>query len=210
MDWNIKEWPISLITAIIANILYYAFLIPASFTFLKFPFQAYNPFLDTVSSLGDTGKNPKGWILFSICLILIGITLVPFFIDMNRWYDKQPEKKKLVRIIQILGYLNSISMVMIGFYPTDIRSFEHGFWSLMNFLFIVSMIIITIIALWDHPSFIRQIAYLGFITCGFCFLYIILGIFDLRGVTTIWEWLSFMAGLAYALTIALNIYKKGL
>ncbi len=210
MDWNIKEYPISLITAIIANILYYAFLIPASFTFLKFPFQTYNPFFDTVSSLGDTGKNPRGWILFSICLILLGIILVPFFIDMSRWYDNQPEKKKLIRTIQILGYLNSVSMIMIGIFPTDIRSFEHGFWSFMNFLFIVSIIIITIITLWDHPSYIRQIAYIGVFTCGSCFLYIIFGIFNLRGITTIWEWLTFIGSLAYALAIALNIYNKGL
>ncbi|MFX0095404.1 MAG: hypothetical protein ACFFBD_26955, partial [Candidatus Hodarchaeota archaeon] len=73
MDKTVKGIPLYLISVILTNILYYAFLIPAA---LLYP--GYSPFQHTVSALGNTTNNPNGWFLFSICLILMSIALIPF------------------------------------------------------------------------------------------------------------------------------------
>ncbi|MFX1535422.1 MAG: DUF998 domain-containing protein, partial [Promethearchaeota archaeon] len=106
-----------LISAALSNFLFYAFLIPAA---LLYP--GYSPFRNTVSALGNTTKNPNGWILFSICLILMAIALIPFILGTKKWYESQPSVKKYIVAIQILGLFNSFSMIMIAIFPTDTAS----------------------------------------------------------------------------------------
>ena len=142
MSKTIKRLPLYLISIILANIFYYAFLIPAAFLY-----PGYSPFKNTVSSLGDTTKNPNGWFLFSISLFLMSIALIPFLIGTKKWYESQPSVKKSIIAIQIIGFFNSFSMVMIGIYPTDTASVQHDFWSLMNFLCIELVIILGIVGL---------------------------------------------------------------
>ncbi|UCG04235.1 MAG: DUF998 domain-containing protein, partial [Candidatus Heimdallarchaeota archaeon] len=70
MDWKkiASKQNLYLNSAALSNFLFYAFLIPAA---LLYP--GYSPFRHTVSALGNTTKNPNGWFLFSICLILMAI-----------------------------------------------------------------------------------------------------------------------------------------
>jgi hypothetical protein len=111
-----KKLPLYLISAALSNILYYALLIPAA---LLYP--GYSPFQHTVSALGNTTINVNGWFLFSICLILIAISILPFIFCTKRWYETQLSVKPYIRSIQILGLFNSFSMVMIALFPTDIE-----------------------------------------------------------------------------------------
>ncbi len=89
MNKTIKRIPLYLISVILTNIFYYALLIPAAFLY-----PGYSPFQHTVSALGNTIKNPNGWFLFSISLILMNIALIPFIIAQKKWYESQPSIKK--------------------------------------------------------------------------------------------------------------------
>ncbi len=204
MNKTIKGIPIYLIFAILANIFYYGFLIPAAFLY-----PGYSPFLYTVSALGNTEKNPNAWFLFSISLILIGIVLVPYFFDMKKWYETQPNFKKFIIAIQIIGYFNSFSLIMIAIFPTNTASDLHSFWSIMNFFCIELIIILVVIGLRKHPSYWKRISIIAAVDFVLCATYLTL-LRVYRAIATIFEWLTFIFALGIILLIAINMYKKGL
>ena len=204
MNKTVKGIPLYLISVILTNILYYAFLIPAAFLY-----PGYSPFQHTVSALGNTTNNPNGWFLFSISLILMAIALIPFIIDTKKWYEGQPSVKKYIIAIQILGLFNSFSMVMIGIFPTDIASTQHNFWSLMNFLCIELVILLAIVGLRNHPSYWNRLSIIAIIDFVFCATYLIL-LRVYRPIATIFEWLTFIFILGFLLMLALNMYKEEL
>ncbi len=204
MTKTVKGIPLYLISVIATNIIYYAFLIPAAFLY-----PGYSPFQHTVSALGNTTKNPSGWFLFSICLILMSIALIPFIIDQKKWCEGQPSVKKYIIAIQILGYFNSISMTMIGIFPTDTASSQHSFWSLMNFLCIELVIILAIIGLRNHPSYWKRLSIIAIMDFVFCATYLTL-LRVYRPIATIFEWLTFIFILGFLLMLGFNMYKEGL
>lgn len=192
-----------LISAALSNFFFYAFLIPAA---LLYP--GYSPFRHTVSALGNTTKNPNGWFLFSICLILMAIALIPFILGTKKWYESQPSVKKYVLAIQILGLFNSFSMVMIAIFPTDTASAQHNFWSLMNFICIELVILLAIIGLQRHPSYWNRLSIIAILDFVFCATYLFL-LRANRPIATIFEWLTFTFILGFLLLLALNMYKEG-
>ncbi|NHJ02542.1 MAG: DUF998 domain-containing protein [Candidatus Heimdallarchaeota archaeon] len=199
-----KRLPFYLISTALANIFYYGLLIPAA---LLYP--GYSPFQHTVSALGNTTKNPNGWFLFSICLILIAIALIPFVLDMKKWYEAQFSVKKYIVAIQVLGLFNSFAMVMIAIFPTDLSSTEHNFWSLMNFICIELVILLAIIGLRTHPSYWNRLSIIALVDFVCCVTYLYL-LRAYRPIATIFEWLTFILILAYLFLLAYNMYKEKL
>lgn len=204
MNRTVKGIPLYLISVILTNLLYYAFLIPAA---LLYP--GYSPFQHTVSALGNTTKNPNGWFLFSISLILIAFAIIPFIIDTKRWYEGQPAVKKYIRAIQIVGLFNSFSMIMIAIFPTDVASAQHNFWSLMNFLCIELVILFAIVGLRNHPSYWNRLSIIAIMDFVFCITYLFLLRFY-RPIATIFEWFTFILILGFLLLLGLNMYKEEL
>lgn len=199
-----RKIPLYLISVILTNVCYYAFMIPAAFLY-----SGYSPFEKTVSALGSTTGNPNGWFLFSISLILMSITLLPLIFSIKRWYLAQPSVKKSVYAIQIIGLFNSFSMTMIAIFPTDVFSDQHNFWSLMNFLCIELVILITIIGLRNHPAYWNRLT----IIAVFDFVFVITYLYLLRAyrpIATIFEWLTFIFILGFLLMIGINMYKEDL
>lgn len=204
MNKTIKGIPLYLISVILTNIFYYGFLIPAAFLY-----PGYSPFSHTVSALGNTTKNPNGWFLFSISLIVMSLALIPFIIDAKKWYDSQPSVKKYIIAMQIIGFFNSFSMVMIAFFPTDIASPQHNFWSLMNFLCIELVIILAVVGLRNHPSYWKHLSIIAIMDFLFCATYLtLLQLF--RPIATIFEWLTFICILGFLLMLGINMYKEQL
>ena len=204
MNKTIKGIPLYLISAILGNIFYYAFLIPAA---LLYP--GYSPFLHTVSALGHTTENPNGWVLLTICLILIGIALIPFFIGVKKWHESYPKAKNYMIAIQILGLLDCFSMIMIGISPVDTVTIQHNFWSVMNFICIYINLLLFIIGLRNHPSYWKRLSIIGAINFAFCGTYLAL-MSVYRLFSNIFEHLTFMVVLGLILMLALNMYKEEL
>jgi len=204
MNKTIKAIPLYLISLILTNIFYYAFMIPGA---LLYP--GYSPFEHTVSAIGNTTRNPNGWFLFSISLILMAIALIPFIFDTKKWYEAQSSVKKYVIAIQIIGLFNSFSMIMIAINPTDTASEAHGFWSLMNFLCIELVIVLAIIGLRNHPSYWKRLTIIAVLDFVFCITYLVL-LRAYRPIATIFEHLTFMLILGYLLLLGYNMYKEDL
>ncbi|MHA1300184.1 MAG: DUF998 domain-containing protein [Candidatus Helarchaeota archaeon] len=201
MDWNPKNWPICFTTSLIINMLYYALLIPGM---LAYP--GYNPFIHAVSSIGAIYSNPNGWYFFSICLILIGIVNIFYYYGFNYWYRDAPEKERKIRIVQIFGIFDSISLIFIAIFPTDAAHPPHEFWSIMDFIFIILTILTLVIVLWDHPGFDKKIGYYGYTVIGICGSYGLLNALWMD--ITFLEHLSFMAALFFALLVGIQIYRN--
>jgi hypothetical protein len=206
MSWKkiARSQNLYLISAALSNFLFYAFLIPAA---LLYP--GYSPFRHTVSALGNTTKNPDGWFLFSICLILIAIAIIPFILGTKKWYESQPSVKKYVQAIQIIGLFNSFSMVMIAIFPTDTASGQHNFWSLMNFICIELVILLAVIGLRKHPAYWNRLSIIAILDFVFCATYLFL-LRAYRPIATIFEWLTFTFILGFLFLLAFNMYKEGL
>jgi len=204
MNKTIKGIPVYLISLILTNIFYYAFMIPGA---LLYP--GYSPFEHTVSAIGNTTRNPNGWFLFSISLILMAIALLPFIFDTKKWYESQPSVKKIIIAIQIIGIFNSFSMIMIAINPTDTSSAQHNLWSLMNFLCIELVIILAVIGLRNHPSYWNRLTIIAILDFVFCITYLTL-MRVYRPIATIFEHLTFMLILGYLLLLGFNMYKEKL
>ena len=198
--------PLFLISIISTNILYYIFLIPAA---LVYP--GYSPFKNTVSALGGVNKNPNGWWLFSLSLILMALAILPFIFEMRRWYKTHPSIKNYIYAIIVVGVFNSFSMIMIAIFPTDLPATSdlHDFWSVMDFLCIELVILFTIIGLRQHPAYWNRLSIIGLSGFVFCITYLFLYI-NFRSVATIFEWLTFMTTLGFLLMVGINMYKENL
>ena len=56
-----KGFPLYFKSIIVSNILYYVFMVTGGLLY-----SGYSPLTFTVSSIGNTEKNPNGWFLFSL------------------------------------------------------------------------------------------------------------------------------------------------
>ncbi|MHA1689616.1 MAG: DUF998 domain-containing protein [Promethearchaeota archaeon] len=204
MTKTIKGIPLYLISIILTNIFYYGFLIPGA---LLYP--GYSPFTHTVSAIGNTTKNPNGWYLFSISLILMAIALIPFILSLKKWYEVESSVKKTIVAIQVIGLFNSFALVMIALNPTDLSSAQHNFWSLMDFIFIELVILLAVIGLRKHPSYWNRLSIIALFDFVFCITYLYL-LNAYRPIATIFEWLTFILILTYLLMVGLNMYKEKL
>jgi hypothetical protein len=140
---------------------------------------------------------------------LIGIVLVPYFFDLKKWYEPHSTLKGNIIAIQVIGYFNSFSLIMIAIFPTNTASDLHGFWSLMNFLCIELVILLVVIGFRKHPSYWKRISIVAMVDFVLCITYLtLLRVF--REIATIFEWLTFIFALGIILLIALNMYKTGL
>lgn len=199
---EIKKYPDYLKWIIITNICYYGLLIPAA---LIDP--GYSPITNTVSSLGNTAKNPV-WFFFSLSLIFMAYALLPFFWDLRRLYTNQPEVKKYIIPIIAIGFFNSFALIMIAINPTNIFSSSHNFWSLVNFICIELVIILAVIGLRNHPAYNNKISLIALFDFVFCFVYLQL-LHHVDWAPTL-EWLTFIFILSYLLILSLQMHKANL
>ena len=199
---KVQSLPLYLKSIIITNICYYGLLIPAA---LIYP--GYSPITHTVSSLGNTYKNPA-WYLFSISLIFMGYALLPFIWDLRKWYSDQPAVKKYIIPIIAIGFFNSFALIMIAIHPTNIFSTSHNFWSLVNFICIELVILLAVIGLRNHPAYDNRISIIAGFDFVFCFVYLQL-LHKVDWAPTL-EWLTFIFILTYLLILGRQMYKANL
>lgn len=202
MYQTIKGLPYYFKFIIITNILYYALLIPSAIID-----PGYTPLKHTVSSLGDTAKNPV-WYLFSICLILMAFTLLPFIYGLKYWHITKPFTKKVILPIQAIGYFNSFAMIMIAINPTNLASAQHNFWSLVNFICIELVILLAVIGLRNHPDYRNKLSIIAGFDFVFCIVY--LNQLHHNPYAPTLEWLTFIFILTYLLGVGYLMYKSKL
>lgn len=202
---NIKEMPYYFQSIILSNLLYYGLMIPGALLY-----AGYSPFTHTVSSIGDTVKNPNGWIFFSLSLIFMASALLPFIYGLKAWYINDPSVKKYIIPAQLIGYFNSFTLIMIAIHPTNLFSGQHNFWSLMDFICIELVILLAVIGLRNHPAYKNKLSIIAGFDFVFCFTYLYLLIIVKYTFAPTLEWLTFIFILGYLLGLGYLMYKEGL
>ena len=204
MSKTITELPSYFLSVIVSFIVFYALLIPAAFLYPN-----YSPFKYTVSALGNTTINPNGWWLFSLCLIILAFTLLPFIYGAKKWYESDPSVRYYIYGVQLVGVFNSFALIMIAINPTDTMSDAHNLWSLVNFICIEIVILLMVIGLRNHSSYWNRLSILALVDFVCCIVYIYL-LTNIREIATIFEWLTFTFILSYLLLVGYNMYKEGM
>ena len=158
MKFFIRNYSVSSITGLMAVIVFTVF----TFTSLALYPTSYNPLYDWVSNLGNINLNPSGAIFFNLGCILSGIIMIPFFTGLNIWKPIKKLSKILLIFGMVLGIYASLSLVMVGVFPeTHLQQHLIAAAGVFSSLFII--IIFLSLALFNHPKFIRLIAYYGII-----------------------------------------------
>jgi hypothetical membrane protein len=189
--------PISCYAGIIVILLYCIFTL-ISITLFPPPFSAFDNWL---SDLGNSSYNPKGAVLYNLGCILTGIMLFPFFIGLNKWYTDESWYKDFIRVIQCIGCFSGFALIMIGIFSEDFIA-PHVFWSEVFFNANLTVLILSSLALYFHPNFIKWISIYGILVAVINLLFVFfLG-------TPILEWFTVFTALGYVGLIIFNMYQK--
>ncbi len=158
MKLRIRNYSVSSITGLMAVIVFTVF----TFTSLVLYPTPYNPLYSWLSNLGNIYLNPSGAIFFNLGCILSGIIMIPFFAGLYEWKPIKKLSKILLILGMLLGIYASISLIMVGIFPeTHLQQHLLAAAGVFGSLFII--IILLSVALFNHPKFIRLIAYYGII-----------------------------------------------
>jgi len=196
IDFKLK-WPISCYTGILVIGIYCVFTF-SSLALFPPPFSAFTNWL---SDLGNSIYNPNGAILYNLGCILTGIILFPFFIGMYKWYREEILHKLVMIGLQATGCFSGFALIMVGIFSEDFPA-PHVFWSEVFFAVNLVVLIISSVALYVHPDFIKWISVYGIIVAVINLLFVfILG-------TPILEWFTVFTALGYVGLIVINMYAK--
>ena len=171
-----------------------------TFTSLLLYPTTYSPVINWLSDLGNSSFNPKGSILYNAGCVLTGVALFPFFIGLYKWYTDENWRRYSLIATQVIGSLAAFSLIMIGVFSED-YGWVHVFWS--SVFFVLNLIVLVSIgaSLFTHPSYIRPIAYYGFIVAAINLAFVLF--FD----KPILEWFTVFTALGYVGLLAYNMLR---
>ena len=210
MKLRIRNYSVSSITGLMAVIVFTVF----TFTSLVLYPTPYNPLYAWLSNLGNIYLNPSGAIFFNLGCILSGIIMIPFFAGLYEWKPIKKLSKILLILGMLLGIYASVSLIMVGVFPeTHLQQHLLAAAGVFGSLFII--IILLSVALFNHPKFIRLIAYYGIIPIiiDIIFLFIskgnnLLANFQQTIPVPGFEWAAVFASIAWVGFLAVNMLIK--
>lgn len=193
------RWVISSIAGVVVIILY------CTFTFISLALypSVYSPTANWLSDLGSSSKNPNGAIYYNWGCILTGLALFPFFIGLYKWYTKENWRNASLVATQVIGCLAAFSLIMIGVFSED-SGWAHSLWSSVFFILNLLVLVMLGASLFTHSSYIRPIAYYGFIVAIINLLFVILN------DTPILEWFTVFSALGYVGLLSYNLKVRTL
>ena len=210
MKFRIRNYSVSSITGLMAVIVFTVF----TFTSLVLYPTPYNPLYAWLSNLGNIYLNPSGAIFFNSGCILSGIIMIPFFAGLYEWKPIKKLSKILLILGMLLGIYASVSLIMVGVFPeTHLQQHLLAAAGVFSSLFII--IILLSVALFNHPKFIRLIAYYGIIPIiiDIIFQYIskgnnLLANFQQTIPVPGFEWAAVFASIVWVGFLAINMLIK--
>lgn len=193
---NPLKWPIGCVSGIAVILLYCTF----TFTSLALYPTPYSPVTNWLSDLGNTSFNPVGAIVYNIGCVLTGIVLFPFFASLHKWYTHEKWRKISLIATQLVGFFAAFSLVMIGVFSEDFME-QHVFWSSVFFVLNLVVLILVGLSLFTHPSYIKSVAYYGFVVAGINMVFVL--VYD----TPLFEWFTVFTALGYVGLLVYNMLK---
>ncbi len=182
----------------IAGVLTYTLTIIAAMSL--FP-VSFSPLESTISHLGNATVNPEGAAIFNAGNILAGLILAPFVSSLALWGAGRKLENYLLIAAGIAGLGLSVGLILIGFYPENIRQ-VHVMSAVFVFLCLTIMLLLTNLALYQNACYPRWIALAGFVALLINGIQI--GLYITSNMPTIVEWLSVFLPLVWVLLFAYN------
>ena len=210
MKLCIRNYSVSSITGLMAVIVFTVF----TFTSLLLYPTPYNPLFAWLSNLGNIYLNPSGAIFFNLGCILSGIIMIPFFAGLYEWKPIKKLSKISVNSWNVTWNLcicivNNGGCISRNTFTTTFVAAAGVFSSLFIIIILLS------VALFNHPKFIRLIAYYGIIpiVIDIIFQFIskgnnLLANFQLTIPVPGFEWAAVFASIAWVGFLALNMLIK--
>jgi hypothetical membrane protein len=189
------KWPLSSIAGILVIVFYCIF----TFTSAALYIGPWSPF-PYLSDFGNSLLNPAGAVFYNLGCILTGIMLFPFYIGLYKWYTKEPWRKILIIVTQIIGIASGFALIMIGVFSEDSGA-PHLLWSDVFFFLNLLVLILANISLITHPKFIKPIAVYGFIVAAINLAFVFLT------SSSIIEWFTVFTALGFAGLLVINMLK---
>lgn len=184
----------------------------------------YTPIGNWLSDLGNPNYNPQGYIFFNLGCIVTGLLLIPFFMGLSPWKSRgfaseesisnkstepkvsreytepvstyHDKYKYLLKAAQAVGIASSFFLVMIGFFPENIKSW-HWIWSALFFLSLLVTLIILNVFLWKHPRFPSQVVYYGLLVVLMDIFFIAIYPFRTGMPLPLFEWMTVLLSLGW-------------
>jgi hypothetical membrane protein len=190
------KWPLSCVAGIVVVVAYCVF----TFTSWALYPTSYSPVTNWLSDLGNSTYNPTGAILYNVGCVLTGIALFPFFFGLNKWYTDETWRKIMLVVTQVIGALAAFSLIMVGVFSEDLLA-QHHFWSAAFFFLNLLVLVLLGVSLFTHPSYIKPIAFYGFIVAAINLVFI------LAYSTPIFEWFTVFTALGYVALLVYNMFR---
>ncbi|HEY0088466.1 MAG TPA: DUF998 domain-containing protein [Candidatus Lokiarchaeia archaeon] len=172
---DLKSWKkLSCLTIVLGGLF---FIIITIIAMLFYP-GGYSFFYNYFSDLGASKSvknhepHPVSSLLFLIACVVVGVSLIPFWIVVTTLFNDKSITKYLSYIGSIFGFISSPSLIAIGIFPTDTASLEHLISSRFFFLSFAAAITIYSIAILLNDDYQKMYAFVGFIFSIFIVLFI--------------------------------------
>jgi hypothetical protein len=172
------------------------------FTFISFLFfpAPFSPFEHVLSELGVSSSNPNGAVFYGVGVILLGGSLVPFFIGLYHWLS-DGERKRRSDVVLVAGVFTGVSLVMTGVFPGEFLVL-HFIWAMLFFIFFALTIVMMNTALFSRPRIDRRISVYGYLVVAFDLIFLIQILLGGLVITAITEWITVFAFLGWVGLIA--------
>jgi hypothetical membrane protein len=200
MEKNPLKWPISCTAGIAVIVLYCVF----TFVSLALYPLPYSITVNYLSDLGNSVSSPNGAVFYNVGIILAGVALFPFFIGLYKWYSDKQWRRILLIATQIIGFVEAFSLIMIGVFP-ETTGDPHIFWSDVQFILNLIVLILADAALITHPKFMRPIGYYGFLVAAIQVA--TLALIFMGNSSSLVEWFTVFTTLAFVGLIVVNMFK---
>lgn len=153
-------------------ICYYIFALIAISTYSG----GFNIWNDLWTHLRWYGYNPEGALFFRIGNITYSISVVLFFTGFHRWLTQNKERRLLIILAQIDGFLAGILMILSEIFADidEVFFITSG----LSLLLLIIFLILSIFSLYRQPKFWKPSIIIFVISIGFSIYLLYLGITD--------------------------------
>ncbi|MFW9795367.1 MAG: DUF998 domain-containing protein [Candidatus Thorarchaeota archaeon] len=200
MSTQISKWRYLLASAFLGGSLY---CILTYVSFILFPGSFTLD--DYLSVLGNSSLNPNGAIFYNLAVMQVGVLLPLFYLGLYKTFGE--ERKNLFVIAVLIGFLNSLSVMMSGVFSEDMYEL-HYFWSFMIFATWIPVLFLTNFALLKRSGPIKWVSLYGLALAVFDTLFVFYVLLIGTDSGAIIEWITIFSFIIWAILLASSALRE--